>query len=366
MNQNLPIGIDIQCDGIRALQLMSNHQGLNVRASAHLPLKDPLTGSGEDLEALTPLVRALAGLRTFKGRRIVVSLPHEYLYVFPVTIEITGHTPFETVLAQACGKHLSFPLEQAVIDYFCVEKTDAESGRKLRVTVVAAHREQVHKVIHTFKQARLSVEIIDYGLCGLIRLHNHIHTLTEAPVVLVHMDMASTLLAVATKTTIVAHRQLDWGMGRLEQRIAEMLQLDTEGDQGRTMLKNYGVDYDGLQNTDGPPEKGALQPHGDDIAAMRVVSQILAPNMEELVQELFQVIGYARSVSHQIQFQELWLYGRANEIKNMGPFLKKHLGFPAHQMDPFKKLGLGHGDLFEGGDANAYIHALGLTLRGLT
>ena len=294
MNQNLPIGIDIQCDGIRALQLMSNHQGLNVRASAHLRMKDPLTGSGEDLETLTPLVRSLAGLRTFKGRRIVVSLPHEYLYVFPVTIEITGHTPFETVLAQACGKHLSFPLEQAVIDYFCVEKTDAESGRKLRVTVVAAHREQVHKVIHTFKQARLSVEIIDYGLCGLIRLHNHIHTLTEAPVVLVHMDMASTLLAVATKTTIVAHRQLDWGMGRLEQRIAEMLQLDTEGDQGRTMLKNYGVDYDGLQNTDGPPEKGALQPHGDDIAAM---------------------IEFVQSNSHSLRDRNLmvWALGQARD-----------------------------------------------------
>lgn len=365
MNQNLPIGIDIQCDGIRALQLTSNRQGLNVRASAHLPMKEPLTGSSEDLEALTPLARALAGRRTFKGRRVVVSLPHEYLYVFPVTIDTTGHPPFDTVLAQACGKHLSFPLEQAVIDYFCVEKTDAGSDRKLRVTVVAAHGEQVHKVIRTFKRARLSVEIIDYGLCGLIRLHNNIHALTEAPMVLVHMDMASTLLAVATKTTIVAHRQLDWGTGRLEQRIAEMLQLDIMGDQARTMLKNYGVDYDGLQNTDSPTEKGSL-PQGDDIAAMRVVSQILAPNMEELVQELFQIIGYARSVSPQIQFQELWLYGRANEIKNIGPFLKERLGFPTHQMDPFKKLGMGHGNLFEGGDVNAYIHALGLTLRGLT
>lgn len=364
MNHILPIGVDIQCNSISALQLTQQHKGFGVKASARRTLEDRLTGATEDIETLEAVIRSLVGKRRFKGRQVVVSLPQEYLFVFPVTIETTGQSTFEPALAQACARHLSFPLEQAVIDYFCVENIAVEAGRKLRVTVVAAHRESVVKVIRIFKRHKLSIGIIDYGLCGLIRLHNRIHSLSEAPSVLVHMDLESTLLAVATKSTIVAHRQLDWGMGRLEQRVAQMLQLDGPGEQSRAMLVNYGVDYDALREHNLLYQQDAKKPCGDDITALRAVSQILAPSMEELVRELFQIIGYARSVSPQIQFQELWLYGMATAIKNLGPFLERRLGFPAHPMKPFQKLGLAPVD-DKTDNWNTYVYALGLALRGV-
>lgn len=362
MPHNQPIGINFQREGITALQLKTDRHGISIRAAAHLPLEKPLGETLEDLGNLRPLIRELVRQHAFKGKKAVVSLPHDDLHAFPVTIETTPQLPLETALAQACSKHLSFPLDQAVLDYFCIEKMP-DAGHKLRVTVVAAHRERIEKVVEIFKQSGLRIQVIDYGLCALIRLHNHIHPLTDAPSVLVHMDESSTLLAVATRSEIVAHRQLDWGIGRLARRIAEALQLDDKTQQPRSMLLDYGVDYDALQDGHGTPRKKKNPPAPDEIAALRVVSQILVPSMEELVRELFQIIGYARSLSPQIQFRELWLYGRANEIKNLGPFLEKRLRIPTYTMAPFEKISLASMTAVDADDLNAYVGALGLSLR---
>jgi Tfp pilus assembly PilM family ATPase len=229
---------------------------------------------------------------------------------------------------------------------------------------VAAHRKRIEKVVEIFKQSGLRIQVIDYGLCALVRLHNHIHPLTDAPSVLVHMDESATMLAVATTSEIVAHRQLDWGIGRLGRRIANALQLDDKTQQPRSMLLDYGVDYDALQDGHGSPREEKNPSAPDEIAALRVVSQILVPSMEELVRELFQIIGYARSLSPQIQFRELWLYGRANEIRNIGPFLEKRLRIPAHAMTPFEKIALANMAAVDADDVNAYVGALGLSLRG--
>jgi type IV pilus assembly protein PilM len=365
MNRNLPIGIDIHRDGVRALQLTAGHRTLDVRAATQLaaPPARRLTGAVEDLEVLGPVIRALVDQRVFKGNQAVVSLPHDYLYAFPVTVEAIGHHAFEEALVQACAKHLAFPLEQAIIDYFSVQGVSSDGDRQRRVSVVAANREQILKVIRTFKQAGLKLNIIDYGLCALIRLHSRIHALSAAPSVMVHVGRETTLLAVVTKTNIVAHRQLDWGIGRLQRRIAETLQLDEKSSQPLVMIRDYGVAYDGLRDGEDQAEKKEMSPHVDDIAALRMVSQILAPHMEELAQELFQIIGYARSESPDIQFQELWLYGMANEIKNLGPFLEKRLHIPAQSMDPFEKLNLHNAGAMAVTEMNAYIFALGLALR---
>lgn len=360
------IGINIHRDGVSALQLKVNRQGNSIRAATHLPIEVPLTGASEDLGALKPAIQSMARQRIFKGKRVIVSLPQEYLSAFPVTIETTSQQPFEMVLTKACGKHLSFPLDQAVLDYFCVEKM-SEAGHKLRVTVVAARREQIDKVIGTFKQAGLKVDLIDYGLCALIRLHNQIHALGKAPSVLVHMDDTSTLIAVATKTEIVAHRHLDWGVGRLRHCIAETLQFDQEAqrtEQAQAMLRDYGVDYDAFQDASIEPQEKQRPKNADEIAALRVVSQILVPNMEEMVRELFQIIGYARSLSPEIQFRELWLYGMATEIKNLGPFLEKRLRISTHCMAPFERLALHNMSAIDATALNSYVGALGLALRG--
>lgn len=362
MSHHRPIGISITRDGIAALQLMDDRHGISIREAVHMPLEKALGDTLEDIGNLRPLIRALLRQHAFKGKKAVVSLPHDDLHAFPVAIEPTPQLPLETALAQACGKHLSFPLDQAVLDYFCIEKMP-EAGHKLRVTVVAAHREQIEKVVETFKQSGLRIQVIDYGLCALIRLHNHIHPLTDAPTVLVHMDESATMLAVATKSEIVAHRQLDWGIDRLGRRIAQILHLDNKTQQPRSMLLDYGVDYDALQYRYGSPREEKDPPAPDEIAALRVVSQILVPSMEELVRELFQIIGYARSLSPQIQFRELWLYGRANEIRNMGPFLEKRLHIPTHAMAPFDKIALANRTAVDAEDLNAYVGALGLSLR---
>jgi type IV pilus assembly protein PilM len=364
MKKHLPIGIDINGNGVHALQLTANDKGLNIRAAAQVPMQKRLGGSLDDLDALGAVIKQLKDQRLFKGKRAVVSLPQEYLHVFPVTVKANGHSPFETLLAQASGKHLAFPLEQAVLDYFSVEENNTEDGRQLRVTIVAAHREQVLKVIQTCKSAgRLVVAAIDYALCGLVRLHNHIHALCETPIVLMHMDDESTMLAVAAKAKILAHRQLDWGFGRLHRRIAETLHLDAESQQPQSMLRHYGVDYDAFKERNGQPDQKEVHPHSGRIAALRVTSQIIVPSMEELVRELYQIIGYARSVSPDIRFQTLWLYGMANNINNIGPFLEKRLHIPVQRMKPFHQIGLQNMEALEPGQLNSFIGALGLALR---
>lgn len=359
------IGIDIHRRGVHALQLTAARQGAAVRALAHLPLEIELGGATEQIKALVPVARAIKKMNAFKGKRAVVCLPPEYLSTFPVTFDISPDQPLEAALIQACRQQLALPVEEAVIDYLSVQEiTHQGQAHKRQASIVAARQDQIQGFIQVFRRAGLRIQVIDLGLAALLRLHTAKHTLSDQGTVFVHMGGETTVLAVATQNHVMAHRTLTWGADRLQRRLAENMGINPESRQTLFLMHKYGLDYNvSLQRqAEGADEEDANKPK--DQNTCRVVAQILEPCIVELVHELYQIIGYARSVASRIQLDEICLYGLSNQISHLGAYLEKRMQITTHCIDPFDGIGLPDG--FEPGGSTVlanYVNALGLALR---
>ncbi len=362
--QQHPIGIDISSRGVCALQLRQTRDGVKVRTMARLPLDLRCTGTDEEIESLSPSLSTLRRSFPFQGKFAVVSLPPEYLATFPVTFETEPHQSVESALVQACRKHLSMPVSEAVIDYMHIQETGTGAERRHHASVVAAPRNRIRQLMRVCHRSGLTVGVIDAGLAALVRLHEKSIGLFETPTILVHMGDENMLLAVVSRSEIIAHRHLNWGMGRLQRRLAENMDIAPDTPSVLKMLSDYGLMHDTRHaSSDASPDASPAS-DGLDRNAQRIVSQILVPCLEDLIHEIYQMIGYTRSQTPDIQFEQICLYGLANTIRDLAPYLHQRLQIPTQGVDPFERLNLlGDSALTDSTARHSYLYALGLSMR---
>jgi type IV pilus assembly protein PilM len=339
---------------------------MTIGAAQQLPLDLPGSGSKEEIDTLGPRLKQLRQRMPRRAKRAVVSLPPEYLTAFPVTFEVDPHQAMETALLEACRKHLSMPLSEAVIDYLHLRRTGEKGRRQLRASVIAAPRSRIEQIVRVFHKSGWRVEVIDTSLSALVRLQGLTHSLTEAPSILVHLGQESIVLTVVSNQEFMAHRHLNWGMGRLRRRMANNMHLAPDSPSIPNLLHQYGLSYHFNQRSANSQEMPEQPPvAGLDRSAPRIVFQILVPYLEDLLLEIYQMIGYARSQSPEIQFEQICLYGMANEIKDLTIYLQQRLRIKTHGVDPFERLGLlNAGPSMAPETRSLYLYALGLALRG--
>jgi type IV pilus assembly protein PilM len=359
------VGIEIHSRGVCALQMRKTASGMSIGAVQQLPLDMRCTGTPEEIEALGPSLRQLRRLLPHSNGRAVVSLPPEYLAMFPVTFEVEPHQTMESALIEACRKHLSMPLSEAVIDYLHLQQTGEKGRGQLRASVIAAPRSRIEQIVRVFHKNRWRIDVIDTSLSALVRLQVLSHSLNEQPSILVHLGQETIVLAVVSHMEIIAHRHLNWGMGRLRRRMATNMHLSADAPSIPHLLHQFGLSYH-LNRKRADSQESAEQPdHGLDRSAPRIVFQILVPYLEDLLLEMYQMIGYTRSQWPDIRFEQICLYGMANGIKDLAAYLQQRLRIKTHNVDPFERLGLLGEDPAMAPEARSpYVFALGLALRG--
>ena len=70
----------------------------------------------------------------------------------------------------------------------------------------------------------------------------------------------------------------------------------------------------------------------------QVIYQITAPYMEELMDEIYRMIGYARSEDPDITFECIYLYGWGKSVKNLHHQIQRRFNIKTEYVDPIYKL----------------------------
>jgi len=112
-----PIGIEIDDHHIYAAQLKKTRQGITVRELFHRKLGNGQMESLASLDDMVPVLKEIAKSKRFRGKSAVILLPAQYVDSFPVNFEISSDQMLEEAIVRECGKYLSIPIEEAVIDY---------------------------------------------------------------------------------------------------------------------------------------------------------------------------------------------------------------------------------------------------------
>lgn len=360
-----PIGIDITDQALYAAQFQSTRQGKVVGHLWRQPLEAGAIG-GEPDEDLIPVLKRVGKSRKFKGRQVNLHLPERHMNCFLVSFDLGADENIEDAIARECRRSLSFPLEEAVVDYASLMESP-QKKRRFKAALVAVRRETVEAYLALTRKAGLSVGVIDLQLSSLLRLHQYLYKLSNHPVVLCNVDDTTTLLSVVTKQRILAQRQIHWGIQPIKRRLTANLELSEDDDQAADMLSRYGLMHEKLTSATGKPPAGQADEDDSDLVVYRTLFRLLSPYVEELIHELYQITGYVRSEMETAQFEEIVLYGWASGFNYLDQYIQKRLNIPTKAVNPMVKLSwrMDSADL-EDAAGSPFGPALGLALRNVS
>ncbi len=367
LNSKYPIGIDIGNHNIYAAQLKENQRRLVVRGIVHQEFEGSDQGFFTVKDVLVPLLKEVVHGRGFRGKRVVVHFPSQYILSFPLSFQLGKEETLEQAILRQSKEYLTFPLEEAIIDYPSLAPLSAGDGNKYKASIVAIRRDHVKEYLLMLKQAGMNVEVVDFGISSLIRLHSYPHETVQDPVILCNIGYTQSLLSIVTRENILVQRHVPWGVQTLLKNLQANLELSNDKEKAKVLLKKYGLFYEDCLDCIDDVEPDA-KTDTDDVKGMyRAIYQIINPQIEELVHELHKIIGYARSEEQDAIFEGIYIYGQGTLIHHLDGYLERRLNIRTRLMNPLSKVALSDDnilpDISEGG---SFGLALGLAMRKVT
>lgn len=356
-----PIGIAIGDHNIYAAQLKAADSGPVIEGLLRREVVKSISEADSNDSEIIALFKEIGKSHRFSGKRIVVSLPSRDEIAFPIRFTVDKNESLEEAIVRESSEHLTFPIQEAVLDYPSISAEAPEPTDRYRATVVAVKKERVNAYVQMLKKAKLSVEAVDFRVSALIRLHQQIFKPSDDIVVLCNIGQNQTQLTFLTKDSILGQRNISWGIQTLHDRILTNLPSLKDKSKSTILLKTHGLAYEKRTAGIGLDEE-------ERDAAMdnlhRTLYQILSPSIDELVFEFHKMISYIRAEHRKPAFEGIFIYGQAASIAHLDSYFERHLKIPTKQVNPVRAMGIGNQNIIPLGAAEAsYAVALGLAMR---
>jgi len=285
-------GIEVASGGLRAVACDATG-GLAATAQV-----DWGTGNAaSQAEAFRALAAAGHGL----GREAVCCGPPDWVDALP--LHLPGGGDLEELLVERARAHLSYPVEEAVLDYIGPEARDDGTRRAL---LVAMPRQRALDLLSAAERGGFRVRAVETAGAALHRLLHRAGRLDGRRTLCVHIERDHCLFLVLDAGALHVERALPWGEARLEQTIAS--QLEVPAATAAHLLR-------------ADPARGQAVDGSLDVqAAMR---EILAPVLRELATEVERVLGYCRAEFRGSGVDRVLVGGAAGAVPSLGEALQR-------------------------------------------
>jgi type IV pilus assembly protein PilM len=352
--------VDIGAGSVYAAQFRPAGRGLALQGLLHRPVTgaDTMTSDGSLLDALL----ALRASPLFRSRRVLAHLPPQLLSGFPIRAHPARSETVEAAILRETRKYLSFPADEALLDWPSLSRARDDEGGGYKASVVALRRADLHRYLEVFRAAGLTLEVVDANVASLLRLHQRVRRDGPGRLMLCNLGAQESLIAVADDDGIVAHRTIPWGVEPLIKLLLEHLKALSDARQARELLSLEGLSYDergetAFDRAEGEPAQARVR---------RALHQIVGPPLDQLMHELHELIAYVRAESRAFSLGRIELFGHACLIRNLDRFLERRMGTPVELVNPAERLDLNVDRLgVELRDAAEYSLAMGLALRSV-
>lgn len=360
IGQKFPIGIHIGEDALYAAQFQPGGKEPKLRGLHRALFDGEGEGGAPSPDGLMSLFREISRTRRFSGGRIALHLPTQAVSSFPIRFQVAKNQGPEEAIVRGAMEHLSFPLGEAVIDYLSLAPlASGENEQKAIVTVV--RRDLIEQYSSLAKRAGFALEVVDVPVCSLIRLHRALHGGSENSALLGHIGEARSHIAVLHKDDLIAERTIPWGIRTLLRKIATNMGFSEEEEEPLLLLRRYGLGY---EQRKGEKKDEAGGGDGPTENLYRVIYRIIAPAVEELVDEFHQMVGYLRSEERNTPFEGIYIYGHGLSVFELDRYMEGRLNIPTSLVNPMDKLKVaGEDGGRDGFEAAPFSLALGLAMR---
>ena len=292
------VGVHFSRAKLHLIQLENDAAGeTRLRAD----VSAPFIGSREQLltsqKAVKSLVRRAWKLGRFRGRRVISTLPLEYVKLVSVSYPAGTPEAEPATIANMMADRIDGNLSDYVIDYVPV-RTIIRDGERLCIVIIA-RREHVIAYLDTLKHAGLRVEALEVAPLAIRRLVEAIGSRSNIENVLaINTTNDVTYLTLISGRRLLANQEVQFGEAQLVDTVSKT--LDISPAVAADLLQRNGLSSNSKSNDQ----------YMDDLDVANTLLEIVRPEFIKLVREIERAFLYAASESYGEARKRIYLFGR--------------------------------------------------------
>lgn len=347
------VSLDIGSSAIVAVELDRGRDRMNLSRAVLEPLPPGVVVEGVVMkpDELGERIEALWERSRIKTKRVRLGIANQRVFVRNVDIpSIDDPAERRAAIEFEAAGHIPIPPEHAVVDFHLTGETnDGGNGRRDRVVLVAAHRENIDQLLRAVRSAGLEPESIDLEAFALMRA-----VLRATPDIdrgspdlaaqaICHVGSGTTNVVVSIDHVCHFTRLCSTGGDDLTRFVAEKLRISEE--EAEDLKRRCGMIGD----------------IPDDLDAKLVgkVRYALAIGARPLVQDIGRSLEYYRSQPTSRPLSRMVLSGGSSLLTGFDRYLEQSLGVRTLIALPLERLG---GNVVDKALAAQAIVAVGLGL----
>jgi type IV pilus assembly protein PilM len=164
------IGLDVGTSAVRAAEIRLTRSGAALTRFGQVALPVGAVDAGEvvDAVAVSSAIKRLWREAGFKSRSVVTAVAGQRVVARTAELPAMSDDELRSSLAFQIHDLIPIPLEEAILDHQILGPVEGDPTR-LRVLVVAAHRDLVRSLLAAVEGAGLSVDRLDLVPLALVR-----------------------------------------------------------------------------------------------------------------------------------------------------------------------------------------------------
>lgn len=320
-----PIGIDIGSRSVNIVQLAKSSEDLHIHEADIMMLpSEKVLDAGTIKDALSDLIKR----NNFKGKTVVSRMPPSLVSIIPVKISPREGELLEQAIVREAKEHITYPVEEAVIDYLPISNSAEGSDESRKVLLILVKRCDVISYMDLFRKAGLKVDAIDIGPNAIRRAVSIFIRPLGKRIMIINIGDENSFSTILWDDSILIDRKMGWG----ERNIIEMLvsNLDIDHEEARKILFKYGID---CSSTPFVFFKDDTYEMPDENIPAHIFD-IVSPCMEELNKEIEKMLIYCTSEMKGTMIDQIYLMGSGGFIRYLNLYLQKSFGFDVRLLEP--------------------------------
>ncbi|OLP17657.1 pilus assembly protein PilM [Leptolyngbya sp. 'hensonii'] len=330
------VGIELTPDRVNVAQLKKQGQGFKLTTLSSVEVPEGIMQEGQiaDPTAMAGIIQTALEQSKLKVKRASTAIPgrEAVTRLIPVPAELDDRELREMVLNQEAGLYLTFPRDEADVDFQKLGSFVDEDGiEKVHVLLVATRKEVTDTYLNTFEQAGLQVDILEVTSFALIRsIREQLRNFApQEAVAIADIEFESTEISIVVDGVPQFSRTVPIGTFQIQSSLNRAMNLPPSRDT--ELLKGMTIPVMPGENTIGSTSKmGGTNP--GSAAMLRVLG--------ELADELRRSIDFYLNQGDNQEVAQLLLAGPGGGLGQLDDFFSQRLSLPASQIDPIAALQL--------------------------
>lgn len=367
--QELPVGLDIGQNQIRAVQLKRDKGELVLHEFGSIALPEGATHEGEVVNP-DVVARALQTLwhdHRFTGKIVATGVANQQIIFRMIEFPWTEEKRLREAVMLQVQDYIPIPIDEAIIDFAVMgEKVNEEGERVFELMIAAIEKSIIGNIVEAVEGAKLKLARIDLTPLALVRsvLGDHKNTSSTQPesffahegtVAVLHVSSGVTNLAIVENGTPRFVRFIPQGGNSLTQKLARDLEVSIE--EAEKIKRDLGL----------PALDGSIPPlMGYTPDLVFKAQSILEREISHYINELRLSLEFYQSQSPTSDdINKIYATGSGMWLNNFASYLETSLKAEVEIVDPFGSIRISKAlQQYLGSERYSFAPAIGLAIGG--